>query len=160
MPDVTKSNDGLTMLMLAARDGNTQAMRLLIKAGVDPELRDNNPYPRREGGARARGQGGYPLRFQRSGRCAGIIARMMGKLWAGRDGGWTALDHAKQSGDLEAIHFIETELQHRTCRLAFAMAANPRIGVDSQMLPLELTDMILDILQKMHDVDEIVEDID
>ena len=45
--------------------------------------------------------------------------------------------------------------------LAFAIGANRRLGVDPQFLPIELTDMILDIVQKIHDVDAaVIEDID
>jgi hypothetical protein len=39
------------------------------------------------------------------------------------------------------------------------MRTHPRLGVNE--LPIELTDMILEILQEMHDVDPpVIEDID
>ena len=156
--------------MLAAQDGNAQLVRLLLKAGVDPELRDENPKPPpttpnhyREADTLASGPEGYPLRFTRTGRFVNMqgTREVLDEYWWDVDNAyrWTALDYAKHSGNIEAIHLIETELQHRTCMLAFPMRTHPRHGVNE--LPIELTDMILEILQEMHDVDPpVIEDID
>ena len=63
-----KSETGLTMLMLAAREGNIVTMRLLINSGVDIEERDKNPNPHPISTTYLTEQAGHRLQFQRGGR--------------------------------------------------------------------------------------------
>ena len=126
-----KSETGLTMLMLAAFDGNITTMRLLIEAGVDIEERDDNP--------------------RRNFNMRSIYRLLVNQICNGNTHhGWTALDYARASEDSAAIDVIETELLRRNRQETFAMIGIPRLAEASPQAPLN-DDMIREILEHLQE---------
>jgi ankyrin repeat protein len=84
---------GMTMLMVAARSGHPDSIRLLIREGVGLDLQDED--------------------------------------------GWTAVDHARFTENVETTRIIERAIWHRDIRLTFASGNHERIGSESLVRSLD-----------------------
>jgi ankyrin repeat protein len=131
---------GRTALNFALR--NPDMVQLLIQFRCDVNVRDYN-----------HGQTTLMIATRH-----GQIASMLLLIKAGVDvdledyRGWTAMDHARFTENLQATHLLESVRLHRDGHLAFATGNNQRLGSESMVSKLDpgVVDIILKSLREMN----------